>query len=316
MQQTANTRTAALKAKLAALPADTLQIDRLALERAIKFEAIAGASMTLANPQGRFQLYDLYGNPIPPENGKTVVPLDGRGFVLRGDGKAGSFAALLAAIRNSRLEGLEPLAKKCHDMLSPVDKEGSTFRLELTNVLNRPIKGKLAVQVAGLVAEPAVQEVEFAANETKVLPIRVSGTARPDNTYAMKMHFDAGGDGKSAHEEDLHVNRIAKRTITVDGNLDDWQGVLPQTIKVETATGPTLTEQAWRPFEKFEAGAATGFALGYLAYDDNYFYFAAKVADSTPDGGTMRFETRDDDQFFYPEKCKGPKGGSLSAPPT
>ena len=123
------------------------------------------------------------------------------------------------------------------------------------------------------------------------------------------MLFDAGDDGKSAHEEDLHVNRIAKRTITVDGNLDDWQGVLPQTIKVETASGPTLTEQAWRPFEKFDVGAATGFALGYLAYDDNYFYFAAKVADSTPDGGTMRFETRDDDQFFYPEKCKGPKRG-------
>ena len=62
------------------------------------------------------------------------------------------------------------------------------------------------------------------------------------------------------------------------------------------------------PFEKFERGAATGFALGYLAYDDKYFYFAAKIADSTPDGGTMRFETRDDDQFFYPREVQGSQG--------
>ena len=125
----------------------------------------------------------------------------------------------------------------------------------------------------------------------------------------MKMLFDGGADGKSVHEEDLHVNLIARRTINVDGNLDDWKGVLPQTIKVESDSGPTLTEKAWMPWEKFEEGSATGFALGYLAYDEKYLYFAAKVADSTPDGGTMRFETRDDNQFFYPEKCKAPKLG-------
>lgn len=37
------------------------------------------------------------------------------------------------------------------------------------------------------------------------------------------------------------------------------------------------------------------------AYDDDYFYFAAKVADKTPNKGTLRFETRNDDDYFYPD---------------
>ena len=44
-----------------------------------------------------------------------------------------------------------------------------------------------------------------------------------------------------------------------------------------------------------------GLSLGYLAYDDKYFYFAAKIADSSPDGGTVRMETKDEERCFYPE---------------
>lgn len=310
LKPTSDPTVAALKAKLAALPANAPKEDRAeltrTLTRAAKYVAISGASMTLADAQDRFQLHDIYGNAVPTENGKTVIPLDGRGLFLRGDGKAGSFAALLDAIRNSRVEGIEPLARKCHDMTSPVDQGGSTCRLELTNILNRPVKGTLSLRVEGLKAEPALQEVTFSANETKVFPIGVSGTARPDNTYHLTMLFDAGADGQSAHEEDLHVNQIARKHIQVDGNLDDWQGVLPQTIKVEAATGPSFTEEALA-MGTTEAGGANGFAQGYLAYDEKYFYFAARVADSTPDGGTFRFETIDEDQFFYPQVSKAPK---------
>ena len=50
--------------------------------------------------------------------------------------------------------------------------------------------------------------------------------------------------------------------------------------------------------------AAQGLATGYLAYDDTNFYFAARIADSTPDEGMVRFETRDDDAYFYPDTCR------------
>ncbi len=297
-----------LQAQLAALPAHAPMATRTGLEQAIRRdENLSGATMTLQADGTRFSLYDFYGNAVAPENGQIVVPLDGRGFFLRGDGQPGSFAALLQAIRTSRVNGIEPLAKQVRDMLSPVDQPDSYFRLDLTNVLNRPVRGTLTVEVAGLKVDPAVQTVAFGPDETKVIRIGVSGPARPDNTYAMKMLFDAGPDGRSAHTEDLHVNQIARRTIKVDGDLSDWKGVLPQTIRTTVDSGPTLAQQAWLPFEKFPRGAAQGFATGYLAYDNANFYFAVKVADATPDGGTLRFATRDDDQYFYPETCQGPQ---------
>jgi hypothetical protein len=291
-----------LKAKLAALPADAPAADRADLEKQINTrETLSGGSMTLQADGDKFSLYDYYGNAVPTNNGQIVVPLDGRGFFLRGNGQPGSFAALLQAIKSSRVQGIEPLDKKVKDMLSPVDQPGSSFRLELTNVLNRPVQGKLKVEVQGLKLDPAEQDLQFAANETKVVKIGVSGTAQPNNTYPMKMTFDAGADGVSPWEEDLHVNQIAHRTIKIDGDLSDWNGVLPQTILPGTQTGPTLTEQAWLPFAKFDQNAAQGLSTGYLAYDDKYFYFAAKVSDSTPDGGTLRFAKEDEDKFFYPK---------------
>ena len=291
-----------LKAKLAAMPADAHAADRTDLEKQITTrETLSGASMTLQADGDKFSLYDYYGNAVPSDNGQIVVPLDGRGFFLRGNGRAGSFDALLQAIKTSHIVGIEPLAKKVKDMLSPVDQPGSYFRLELTNVLNRPVQGTLKVDVQGLKVDPAEQNLQFAPNETKEIKIGVSGTAQPNNTYPMKMTFDAGADGISPWEEDLHVNQIARRTIKIDGDLSDWNGVLPQTILPTVQTGPSLTEQAWLPFAKFDQNAAQGLSTGYLAFDDNYFYFAAKVSDSTPDGGTLRFAKEDEDQFFYPK---------------
>jgi hypothetical protein len=298
-----------LQAKLAALPTTATENEHTAIEKSIEAladESLSGATMTLTDDGGKFGLYDFYGNPVPPDNaGKIIVPLDGRGFFLRGNGSAGSFAALLAAIQNSRIDGIEPLAKRVRDMLSPVDQPGSYFRLELTNVLNRSVTGTLTVDVAGLKVDPPTQSLQLAPNETKEVRIGVSGEATPNNTYAMKMLFDAGQDGQSELAEDIHVNMISHRTITVDGDLSDWKGVLPQIVVASGNSGPTLTQKAWLPFEKFDTGTGAGIATGYLAYDDHNFYFAAKVADSTPDGGTMRFAARDDDQFFYPEKCQG-----------
>jgi hypothetical protein len=69
----------------------------------------------------------------------------------------------------------------------------------------------------------------------------------------------------------------------------------------------------WLPFERFEAGQTAGLATGYLAYDDEHFYFAVKVADDTPAPGTIRFETRDHDADFYPEVCRGPAKGRKAA---
>jgi hypothetical protein len=289
-----------LQAKLAALPADAPATERQELEAALrKDDPLSDASMTLPDGGGKFTLYDFYGNPVGGRDGKIVVPLDGRGFFLRGDGSRGSFAALVQAVKDSHVEGIEPLAVAAHDMTARIEKH-PVLRLSLTNVLNRPVRGSLSVTLGGLKIEPAAQTLALDGNETKEVEIKIQGgSAAANNTYLMSLIFDAGNDGKTVHEEDVHVNVIARRTITVDGKLDDWQGVPPQTVRSEDAA-PTLAETAWFPMLKFEEAVRKGFAIGYLAYDQDYFYFAAKIADDTPEEGMPRFETRNDDEFFYP----------------
>ena len=129
----------------------------------------------------------------------------------------------------------------------------------------------------------------------------IRGKSSADNTYALTTIFDAGADGHCGHEEAMHVNVIARRTIAVDGSLDDWKDVVPQPIRSQPGSGKNLTEKAWLPFKKFDDDAGQGFASGYLAYDDQNFYFAARIADATPYNGNIRFSKRDDDSYFYPE---------------
>lgn len=291
---------AALKAQLAALPATASAAEREKLQVALaRPHILSGATMTLASNRGAFRLYDFYGNELPAKGGNITIPLDGRGFFLRADGSRGSFAKLVKAVRGARIDGLEPLETVIHDFTAPIAQR-PTLRLELTNVLNRSISGTLAVQVGGLqVSVPTT--LSFKPYETKIVPAQVTGgEAVTANSYPLSLVFDTGADGKAVHEEDIHVNVISKRAITVDGELEDWKGVLPLSISNNEQVRPTLTEAAWWPFAKYDDTVKKGFATGYLAYDAQYFYFAAKVADNTPDAGTLRFATRNDDEFYYP----------------
>jgi len=296
-----------LRRKLAALPADAPERKALA-EQLGKPLPYSGATMTLEAQGDAFALYDFYGNVVPAKDGRIVIPLDSRGFYLRGNGQGGSFAKLLDALKKGRVEGLEPLAKACKDLLAPIESK-PTARLLLTNIHSRPVRGALSVKLGGLDIEYP-KELAFQAQETKTVEVKVTGgKANPNNLYPLALVFDAGADGKTVHCEDLRVNHIARRTITVDGALDEWKDVLPQEIRVEGVQEATLTEKAWLPFMKFDETMKKGFAVGYLAYDEQYFYFAAKISDATPDAGTVRFETRDDSEYFYPEKSYSKRKG-------
>ncbi len=278
---------------------------------------LTDASITIvADGQNRYSLFDFYGNPVPTNKKRITIPLDGRGFFLRGNGKPGSFAALLASLKTGQIRGVEALAIQVHDLTSTIETNPE-LRLTVTNVLNRIVTGNLAVNVGGIKLQQPSRMLTLKPNETRTVTIRVSGgKPNPSNSYPLAVHFGAG-DTVATHFENLHVNIIANRKIDVDGNLADWDGVLPQTIVAPGDASPTITEAAWFPFKKFDVSTGSGLATGYVASDDDNFYFAAKVADTTPDGGTFRFETLDADQFFYPERSFAPVkhfGGAPEAP--
>ena len=106
----------------------------------------------------------------------------------------------------------------------------------------------------------------------------------------------------------MHVNCIARRTIAVDGNLDDWNGVIPQTSA--QSVGASQTEKAYLPFANWDRQSGGGAVTAWLAYDEKFFYFAARVPRMDD---LIRYETRNDDDFFYPEKVLS-KGKELVWP--
>ena len=271
------------------------------------------AHMLLHDPKHRIRAYDSSGNELGRAGATLKIPLNGGGYFLRSDGRPGSFQALLAATTNADISGLSAVEIVAHDMTKPVG-EGASIRLTLTNVLNHEVRGTVAAQVDGITLAMRDQRITIGANETREVTFPVlGGVPKATNVYPLAVKVELGRDGEAAHQEDLHVNWFAHRSITVDGDLSDWKGVLPE-ILPGTGIGANVTEEAWLPFKDFTQGADSNLATIYTAYDENYFYFAAKIADHTPDPGMLRFAKRDDDSYFYPMQVKGADGAVLTWP--
>ena len=290
---------AELQKEMAALPASASDTVRADLQTRLETpETLSLATLVLpASPA--YALYDFYGNLVPAQSGQITVPLDGRGFFLRPNGTPGSFVALTAAIQNARITGIEPLETQVHDFTAPLTTR-PPLRVTFTNVLNRRVTGAVSGTLAG-VSFTVAAPLSFAPGETRTVSLPLPTiTPLANNTYPLALHIDAGADGVMDRPEDLHANVITRRTIRVDGDLADWKGIPPQTILPPASQAPGLTEAAWFSFKELPKSVGQDFATGYLAYDDNNFYFAARVADSTPDEGMVRMETRNDDDYFYP----------------
>lgn len=286
----------ALREKIATMPQDSPE--RAKAEEALSTYKAMDSGMLTLKAQSSFILYDSYGNVIQPHEGKYKIPLNYKGYYMRTDGRKGTFAQLQRALKNAHIEGYEPLDIVAKDMTAPVS-DHPVMDLVLTNILNRKVSGNLQVKLGNLRLNYP-EKITLKPHETKTVKVNINGgEAVTDNTYPLDVRFDGGRDGLAVHWEDMHVNYIPRKTIRVDGKLDDWTDVMPQPVKGSSDASISLTESAWYPFKNFETNA-DGMATAYLAYDDNYFYFAAKVADKTPNNGTYRFETRNDDEFFYP----------------
>jgi hypothetical protein len=292
-----------LRQKLDRLPAGAVT-ERAALEKTLREPMPwVDVQMVLPTAGDEFSLYDYYGNAVPAENWRIVIPLNTNGYFLRAGGKPGSFAALLSALKTARIEGLAPVEIIPHDFTAPIGTH-PTMRVVLTNILNRPISGTFHADLQGIkLAYP--DKISLQAHEQKSIELRVlAGQASPSNLYPLGLRFDAGRDGFAAQYDVMRVNWISRKTVKIDGNLTDWEGVLPQTIQTDEAAKVSLTEAAWLPMKAFKPGTAGGVATTYLAYDDKYFYFAAKVAHDPADAGTLRFaDEGNGDEFFYPEVC-------------
>ncbi len=292
--QEANEKTE-IRKKISQLPEGSTELQKLQKQLS-EYKALTGGKMTIkADPS--FSLYDFYGNQVAAKAGKIEIPLSFQGYYLRTDGSKGSFARLISALKQGFVEGYEPVEIVAKDMLSRIESK-PVMQLQITNILNRTISGNIQVKLGNLIVKTP-EKVTLKGNETRTIAVQITGgSSTVDNTFPLEVTFDAGKDSKAFHQETMHVNVISKLSPVIDGKLDDWAKSLTQSVSAGKAS-ISVIEAAWYPFKNFDK-KAEGLANGYMAYDDQYFYFAAKVADNTPHPGTYRFETRNDDEFFYP----------------
>ena len=94
------------------------------------------------------------------------MPLNNLGYFLRTDGSRGSFAALLQAIAKARITGVEPVEIMASDFTAPIGARPK-LKLRISNVLNQPIQGRLAVKVEGLVIQPEEQTISLDGQESR-----------------------------------------------------------------------------------------------------------------------------------------------------
>lgn len=279
-----------------------------------RFDPFEGVTLRVEDPHGAFEVFDVVGNPLQPEHGVWTIPLDHRAYFFRlKPTQRGPLARLVdalwrdadpggmrKALRAARVEGLQPVQIVARDFTARLE-EGPGLEVEITNVLNRPVELSLDARMEGVELDgPSVLRLN--AHATSLVRWRVTGGATsPHNLHPFTLLVDAGDDGLVAHAELMRVNRIAHRRIVVDGDLSDWQGVLPQPVSAAGAAVRTLTEAAWLPFVEGDTAEIQGSATGWVAYDEDAFYFAVRVVDDAPHPGTLRFATLDEDAFFYPE---------------
>ncbi|MDX2066625.1 MAG: PA14 domain-containing protein [Fimbriimonadaceae bacterium] len=254
----------------------------------------SGGRFTIAAVTGA-RLVDFAGNPVPSSGRSLQIPLNGSGFFLRTDGRPGSFARLLKALEAGRAVGYAPVTLAAKDFLRPGFR---SLRVVVTNVHNRPVRGRLAADCVGRSARP--KELVLQPRERREVTLDLPAVAhQADNRYPTRVVFRAGSE-RVELREDLHVHQIAARTIAVDGNLEDWASVLPLPVQGE-GIRRNMTEEAWKPFQQAMAETGKTLTTGRLAYDARGMYFAAEITDPTPSPGGIRFATRDDDRYFYPE---------------
>lgn len=258
------------------------------LKGTMKLSGVAGVSV-----------YDGNGNLVDSGRDGLTLPLSDRSFYLRGDGSEAAAERLVRALAEAEVSGLPRVSPSFADAVRPIGA-GAEFRAMLRNVSNREVCGTLEVKAEGLLLDYE-KKVTVKPGETASVGLKVKGgEASRSNAYPFSLVFTESDGCVTRWSETLHCNVIADLTGRSEKSLD---GALPQPI-VAGGSGATMMERAWLPMLDLSSTGkpASGTADVRLGADDEFFYFSARIADSTPDEGMIRYAERNDDEFFYPEE--------------
>ncbi|MBE3068655.1 MAG: hypothetical protein IMZ66_00305 [Planctomycetes bacterium] len=242
---------------------------------------VAGnGSLRVSDPGQALSVYDMSGNALPRAGDGYEIPLTEEPYyVVSSAGLKDAAARLAAGI--PRYEG-NAFHVSIEDFTRPL-AEKPPVRVRVAN----PLQTRMAATVtitppAGWeLAKTKVELTHIGAAMGEVIPFEVvKAVERPSNQYPFTVKVESAM-GAFELTETLHVAVFRQGTITVDGDLADWEkaGAVPVLLsggKVET----DAVEKYWYPFRDLKTTDAAALAVRFAGlWDRQCFYLSAEVRD-------------------------------------
>lgn len=262
-------------------------------------------SITINNADRLLRFFDLAGNPVAIKMKQVTLPLSSVPTYIQ---CAKGPRAAIERLRSARIAGRRPVEILPRDFTSRLT-DAKELVIDIHNCLNCTITGTLTVstKAAFTLPSPAVKII-LAAGDTSTINmplLPMDAKALPADVLplygnAVPFVFTFTSDaGKAEYAEILHAAVAPKKTIAIDGNMEDWKDV-PGVIINGTNVRVDPEELARRPWLTAAANPTATIAEIKLAWDADYLYIAGRVQDPTDDWkGSMRLAGMDENQFFH-----------------
>jgi len=237
------------------------------------------ATLTLY-PAGDLAAYDLMGNPTGRRRRSSLtVPFSEYPVYLTSDKL--TVRQMAELIRDARIEGATPVNLSAYSLTRPVEQKPDLVVRD-QNQMSKPLRCRLRLALPeGWETVERRQDVALKPAELADVTFHLA-KAQPNeaNLYPIIIEADTNA-GRASRTQVVQVAYAPSRTITVDGKLDDWDGIVPVTVDSdwfgtsENWTQLVLNPNLPRPKEVAEKARVV--ARAYTAWDKDHFYAAFAV---------------------------------------
>ena len=226
-------------------------------------------------------VYDVWGNELESSSSSILIPVGRFGYYV----EAPTLDELKSTLEAGVLDGVKPFDLAIHDFTERL-APGAKLRVDVTNIYPEPEHADVTVDGGdGVSFESTTVSLDLKAGEkgTAIFTVKTA-TINDANQYPISVSAK-GNHGVTNLTENINQAVIVRGTIKdIDGDLSKWDAFHPVPVFL---SGKQDFSNAILAYQKLPFDAAIAkdpnayFVMAEAAYDDQYFYFAAKVNDPT-----------------------------------